>query len=291
VGEGRVYGKQTLRETLAGLHVAPDFTYTRPQPDTNVLFVHRQVADGDLYFLNNRNDRYENLSANFRVTGKAAELWHAETGTIEPSSYYTASGHTTVPLKLAPWQTVFVVFRKPATVPSRTLPAMVETPLANIDGPWEVSFPADLGAPASATFDTLSPWNENPNEGIKYFSGTATYRKSIDVPATWIKPDARIWLDLGSVKNLAQISVNDQDVGIVWTQPFRVDITSVLKPGENKVEVKVTNGWANRIIGDRQPNATKQYTFTTPKFYKASAPLWASGLLGPVQIVQSSTMK
>jgi (4-O-methyl)-D-glucuronate---lignin esterase len=291
VGEGRVYGKPTLRETLATLHVAPDFTYTRPQPDTNVLFVHRQVADGDLYFLNNRSDRYENLSANFRVMGKAAELWHPETGTIEPASYYTASGHTTVPLKLAPWQTVFVVFRKPATVPSRTLPAIVETPLENIDGPWEVSFPADLGAPASATFATLTPWNEDPNEGIKYFSGTATYRKSIDVPATWIKPGARIWLDLGSVKNLAQISVNDQDVGIVWTQPFRVDITPALKPGENKVEVRVTNGWANRVIGDRQPNATKQYTFTTPKFYKASAPLWASGLLGPVQIVQSSTMK
>jgi len=290
-GKGHVYGKQTLRETLATLHVAPDFTYTRPQADTNVLFVHRQVAEGDLYFLDNRNDRYESLSATFRVTGKAVELWHPDTGATEPWSYYAAEGRTTVPLKLAPWQTVFVVFRKPAAVPSRTLPTVVETSLGNIDGPWQVSFPPDLGAPPSATFDSLTPWNENSDEGIRYFSGTATYTKSIPVPASWIQPGTRIWLDLGSVKNLAQVAVNGKDLGIVWTQPFRIDMTSALKPGENKLEVRVTNGWANRIIGDRQPNAPRQYTFTTPKFYKATAPLWASGLLGPVQIVQSIVLK
>jgi hypothetical protein len=290
-GKGHVYGKQTLRETLATLHVAPDFTYTRPQSDTNVLFVHRQVADGDLYFLDNRNDRYESLSATFRVTGKAVELWHPDTGVTEPGSYYTAQGRTTVPLKLAPWQTVFVVFRRPAPVPSRTLPTVVETSLGNIDGPWQVSFPAGLGAPPSATFVALTPWNENSDEGVKYFSGTASYAKSIAVPASWIKPGARIWLDLGAVKNLAQVTVNGKDLGIVWTQPFRVDMTSALIPGENKLEVRVTNGWANRIIGDRQPNAPQQYTFTTPKFYKATAPLWASGLLGPVGIVESTIMK
>ena len=291
LGKGHVYGKQTLRETLNTLQVAPDFSYTRPQSDTDVLFVHRKVVDGDLYFVDNRNDRYENLNATFRVTGKAAELWHPDTGTTEPASYYIAEGRTTVPLKLAPWQTVFVVFRKPAATPSRTLPAVVETPLGNVDGPWQVSFPPELGAPASATLEALMPWNESSDEGIKYFSGTATYTRSIDVPASWIKPGTRIWLDLGSVKNLAQVSVNGKDLGILWTQPFRVELTSGLKPGENKLEVKVTNGWANRIIGDRQPHAPKQYSFTTPKFYKATAPLWASGLLGPVQIVQSTTIK
>jgi hypothetical protein len=168
---------------------------------------------------------------------------------------------------------------------------VVETSLGNIDGPWQVSFPPDLGAPPSATFDSLTPWNENSDEGIRYFSGTATYTKSIPVPASWIQPGTRIWLDLGSVKNLAQVAVNGKDLGIVWTQPFRIDMTSALKPGENKLEVRVTNGWANRIIGDRQPNAPRQYTFTTPKFYKATAPLWASGLLGPVQIVQSIVLK
>jgi hypothetical protein len=109
------------------------------------------------------------------------------------------------------------------------------------------------------------------------------------VPAAWLKPETHVWLDLGSVKNLAEVSVNAKSLGIVWKQPYRVDVTSALKPGANSLEIKVTNGWANRIIGDRQPNVTKTYTFTSPKFYKASAPLWASGLLGPVQLVQTST--
>ncbi len=289
LGKGRVYGKQNLRETLADLHIPPDFTYTRPMPDTNLLFVHRKISDGDLYFIDNRNDRYENLSATFRVTGKAAELWHADSGSTEPASYYIANGRTTVPLKLAPWDAVFVVFRSNSTAMSRTLPSLAETPLTSIEGPWQVSFPADLGAPASATFDRLTDWKDNGDEGIKYFSGTATYSKSFDAPQAWLKPGAHIWLDLGSVKNLAQVSINGKSFGIVWKEPYRVDITSALKAGTNSLEVKVTNGWANRIIGDRQPDA-KTYTFTSPRFYNAKAPLWPSGLLGPVQLVEATTV-
>lgn len=291
VGKGQVYGKLTLGEALAAQNVPPDFAYTHPEPDTNLLFVHRKVSDADLYFIDNRNDRYENLSANFRVSGKSAELWHADNGTIEPASYYSSNGRTTVPLDLAPWETVFVVFRKPAATPSRTLPSIVETPLINVDGPWQVSFPPDLGAPASATFAKLTDWIDNPDEGIKYFSGIATYAKSIDLPASWIKPGAHLWLDLGGVKNMAEVSVNGKSLGIVWKQPFRVDMTSALKPGANAIEVKVTNGWANRIIGDRQPGATKTYTFTSPKFYNARSHLWPSGLLGPVQIVETASSK
>ena len=289
VGKGRVYGKQSLEETLAALRVTPDFTYTRPQPDTNLLFVHRKLSHADLYFIDNRNDRFENLSATFRVAGKVAELWHADTGRVQPTSYYSADGRTTVPLYLAPWETVFIVFRSPARVASRTLPTVVERSLSNIDGAWQVSFPPDLGAPASATFEKLTDWKDNADEGIKYFSGTATYTKSVDIPASWLKPDTHIWLDLGSVKNLAEVSVNGKSLGIVWKPPYRIDATVALKPGANSLEVKVTNGWANRIIGDRQPNATKTYTFTSPKFYKASSPLWGSGLLGPVQLVQTSS--
>jgi hypothetical protein len=289
VGKGRVYGKRSVRETLAAINVTPDFTYTRPQPDTNLLFVHRKLSNADLYFIDNRNDRFENLSATFRVAGKAVELWHADTGNIQPAAYYTSDGRTTLPLYLAPWETVFVVFRSPASTASRTLPIVVETSLGNIDGPWQVSFPTDLGAPASATFEKLTDWKDNTEEGIKYFSGTATYTKSVEVSPSWLKPGTHVWIDLGSVKNLAEVSLNGKSLGIVWKQPYRVDATSALKPGANSLEIKITNGWANRIIGDRQPNITKTYTFTSPKFYKASSPLWASGLLGPVQLVQTGT--
>lgn len=288
LGKGRVFGRMTLGEALDAIHVAPDFSYTRPEPDTNLMFVHRKLANGDLYFVDNRNDRYEKLSASFRVTGKSAELWHADSGAIEPASYYSADGRTTVPLYLAPWETVFVVFRHAAASPSRTLPSAVEMPVAEIDGPWRVTFLPNLGAPASATFEQLTDWTENADEGIKYFSGTATYSKAFDVPATWLKPGEHLWLDLGSVKNLAEVSVNGKSLGIVWKEPFRVEITSAVKPGVNALEVKVTNGWANRIIGDRQPDANKTYTFTSPKYYNAQSSLWPSGLLGPVQIVETT---
>jgi hypothetical protein len=290
VGKGRVYGKQTLGVTLAAIKVTPDFSYTRPQPDTNLMFVHRKLSDADMYFVDNRNDRYENVSATFRVNGKSPELWHADTGKTEPASYYSADAGTTVPLYLAPWETVFVVFRSASASPTRTLPTTIERSLTSLDGQWKVSFPPDLGAPASATFEKLTDWKDNADEGIKYFSGTATYTKSIDAPPSWLKPGAHLWIDLGSVKNLAEVSVNGESLGIVWKQPYRVDVTSALKPGSNKLKVIVTNGWANRIIGDRQPNVTKTYTFTSPKFYNAKSQLWPSGLLGPVQIIQSSTV-
>jgi hypothetical protein len=96
-------------------------------------------------------------------------------------------------------------------------------------------------------------------------------------------------IDLGDVKNLAEVSVNGAPLGIVWKPPYRVDVTTALKPGANTLEIKVTNPWVNRIIGDRQPNVTKTYTFTSPKFYKADSKLVPSGLLGPVQIIQSAT--
>jgi hypothetical protein len=203
----------------------------------------------------------------------------------------TAKGRTTVPLSLAPWETVFVVFRQAAKAASRTLPSLSEQPVTSIDGPWEVAFQPDRGAPDKTTFEKLTAWNENSDAGINYFSGTGTYTKTVQAEANWFKPGAHLWIDLGEVKNLAEVSVNGKSLGIVWKTPYRVGRNYGAEPGANTIEIKVINGWANRIIGDRQPNVTKTYTFTSPKFYKADAPLLPSGLLGPVQIVRVSTGK
>ncbi len=142
VGKGKVYAGMNAEAALQAMNLAPDFDYTKPESDTRLLFVHRKLADGDLYFVDNRNDREETVDATFRVAGKAPELWHAETGTSEPASYSIAEGRTTVPLHLEPWGTVFVVFRKPAKGDSRTLPKIVESDLTTIEGPWNVSVPA-----------------------------------------------------------------------------------------------------------------------------------------------------
>jgi len=286
-GNGKVYGSQKLADVLETLNIGRDFEYEKSTPDTDILFVHRKLADGDLYFVDNRNDRDEAFDAAFRVQGKSAELWHPDTGQIEPASYQFADGRTRVPLRLEPWGTVFVVFRQAATASSRTVPTVLEEALRTVEGPWDVAFQPDRGAPPRITLDKLTSWHQNSDAGVKYFSGTASYTKTIQARAEWFKPRARLWIDLGTVKNLAEVSVNRKNLGIVWKAPYQVDATGALKPGTNRVEIKVTNGWANRIIGDRQPGVTKTYTFTSPKFYKADAPLQPSGLLGPVRVLRT----
>ena len=283
VGKGKVYAGQSLADALTALKLEPDFHYSKPQSDTEFLFVHRKLADGDLYYVDNRKDHDAQIDADFRVTGKVPELWHPDSGLIEETGYTTVGGHTTVPLHLEPWGTVFVVFRHPAKSGSRTLPTMIETKLQTVEGSWKVSFQPDRGAPVSATLDALASWSDNPDAGVKYFSGVGTYTKTIQAPAEWFKPGAHLWIDLGDVKNLADVSINGKSLGTVWHTPYRVDATSALKPGANELTIKVTNAWVNRLIGDQQAGATK-YTFTVIHPYKAKSPLLPSGLLGPVQI-------
>src|SRR5205814_1026866 len=196
-----------------------------------------------LYFVDNRNERDETVDARFGVTGKLPELWHAETGKSEAASYKIADGRTTVPLHLEPWGAVFVVFRKPTNETSRTLPKVTETQLATVEGPWKVSFQPDRGAPPSITLDKLSSWSDNQDAGVKYFSGTGTYTIAIQAPEDWFKKGAHLWIDLGDVKNLAEVTANGKSLGVVWHAPYRVDATTALKPGENEVAIKVSNAW------------------------------------------------
>jgi hypothetical protein len=289
VGKGTVYAGQSLADVFNALKVAPDFDYTKPESDTRILFAHRRLADGDLYFVDNRNDHDETVDATFRVAGKAPELWHPETGQSEPASYQIAVGRTTVPLHLEPWGTVFVVFRTPTKAMSRTLPKIVETELVTVAGPWNVSFQAGRGAPASITLDKLISWPDSSDAGVKYFSGAGTYTETIQASPDWFKKGAKLWIDLGDVKNLAEVTVNGKSLGIVWHAPYRVDATSALKPGSNEVKIKVINTWVNRLIGDEQPDATTKFTFADVKPYKANSPLMPSGLLGPVRLYSAAT--
>jgi hypothetical protein len=285
-GKGKVFGDQTIAQALAAMGAPPDFEYTRPREDTSLAFVHRALADGDLYWVVNGNTRTETLEASFRVNGKAPEIWHAETGVVTPASYLIANGRTIVPLRLEPDDAVFVVFRKPATEPARALPEPIETDLATIAGAWDLAFQAGRGAPAKISLEALGSWSESPDPGMKYFSGTGTYSKTIQARADWFKAGAKLWLDLGDVKNLAEITVNGRSLGILWKTPFRVDVTSALKAGANALEIKVANLWVNRLIGDAQPGVTKKITYTAVEFYRADSPLLPSGLIGPVKIVR-----
>jgi hypothetical protein len=239
--------------------------------------------------VDNRTDRDEAFDATFRVVGKAPELWHPETGKSEPASFKMAGGRTTVPMSLEPWGTAFVVFRTPTKATSRALPKVVETELATVEGSWKLAFQPGRGAPAALVLQNLISWPDSPDDGIKYFSGAGTYTQTIRASTDWFKNGARLWIDLGEVKNLAEVTVNGKPLGIVWHAPFRVDATSALKPGANEVKIKVINAWVNRLIGDLQPDATTKYTFADVKPYKASSPLQASGLLGPVKVYSATS--
>ncbi len=285
VGKGKVFAGENLSDVFAALQLPPDFDYSKPESDLHVAFAHRHLSDGDLYFVSNRGNREEAFDAIFRVQGKMPEIWRAETGGSQPVSYNMSAGRTTVPLRLEPWGSVFIVFRKNATEISRVIPEPAPRELATLADPWKIEFQPDRGAPASVTMDKLISWTESPDPGVKYFSGSAAYTTSLHAERHWFKPRDQQWLDLGEVKELAAITVNGKELGIVWHAPFRVNLTGVLKPGENRIIVKVTNTWVNRLIGDQQPDATVKYTFADVKPYSAKSTLKPSGLLGPVRLL------
>lgn len=289
IGKGTVYAGRTVAEALAEMHVAPDFSYVATLPGATLKFIHRKLADGDIYFVDNRSDNAATAEATFRVSGMVPKLWHSDTGTITPVSYSIADGRTTIPLHFGPWGSVFVVFRGHASQNSWTAPAKMKMQLATIHGPWKITFPPDWGAPPSITLNKLASWSDNSNSGVKYFSGIGTYTKTIHAPASWFQHGAHVWINLGKVKNLAEVSVNGKSLGIVWHTPYKVDATSALHPGANTLTIKVTDSWVNRLIGDQQPNAAKKYTFTDYHPYNAQSPLQPAGLLGPVTIHSVTT--
>ena len=284
VGKGKVYAGQSAADALTAMHLAKDFDFTKADGSTRLEFVHRKVSGTDIYFIDNRSDKRITAEATFRLDGREPEFWRAETGKSSPASFSIAKGSTTVPMSLEPWGTVFVVFSKPTSQTSRKIQTDQPAQLLSLEGQWKVSFQPDRGAPASLTLDKLISWPESDDKGVKYFSGTATYTKSVDVKQEWIGKGKHLWLDLGDVRNLAQIEVNGKPLGIVWHAPYKVDISNAVKSGPNQLTVKVTNAWVNRLIGDQQPDAETKYTFTAVKPYKANSPLQPSGLIGPVTI-------
>jgi hypothetical protein len=157
---------------------------------------------------------------------------------------------------------------------------------AGAEGPWQVSFPGNWGAPSQITLSKLISWTAYPDDnGVKYLSGTATYSQELKAPKNWFRSSGKVILDLGAVKDFAEISINGTRVGgILWKPPFQADVTGVLKPGKNRIEIKVTNLWPNRMIGDQQPSAQKRYTWTDYRPYTKDSPLLESGLIGPITV-------
>lgn len=196
----------------------------------------------------------------------------------------------TLPLTFLPHQAFFVVFKQARRQRKAAKPGkengndMRFIPVQPITGPRKVRFDTAWGGPKEVEFAQLEDWTKRPENGIRYFSGTAVYTRYFDL-TTPLEAGGRLFLNLGVVKNMAEVRLNDRPLGIVWTAPWQVDITEAVKQKDNKLEIEVVNLWPNRLIGDAALPASQRLTHTNIPF-KEDMPLLPSGLLGPASLVK-----
>lgn len=282
VGKGLVMSNMALQEALDLIKVIPD---AKIADNKTSLFIHRKTDQGSIYFISNQENKHIKIAPQFRISGKCPELWDAVTGTVRALPAYTQNGDvTTVPLELAPMESAFVVFRQDGQ-PTGSGKLNYSKPVSTltITQPWTVVFDHKLRGPAKPVeFKTLTDWALHSNDSIRYYAGAASYHNRFRLPA--VAKGRKVFIDLGAVTAIAKIKVNGVPVGGAWTAPYKVDITNALKPGQNKLEIKVVNTWVNRLIGDSQLPAAQRKTWLSVNQFKPTDQLETSGLLGPVQI-------
>ena len=187
---------------------------------------------------------------------------------------------------MKPSEAYFIVFRTESDpTAAEAVKVDAQTVAATLERPWTVTFQPDRGAPAQTTMAQLHSLSESDDAGIRYFAGTATYRKSVKFTKAQIR-GKRFWINLGQMSALAEVIVNGKNLGILWRAPFSTEITDALRRGNNDIEIRVTTLWRNRIIGDQQPDCPKRYTYTSYPFYKKDSKLQPSGLIGPVTLTE-----
>lgn len=281
-GKGNVLSGMTMQEALDYIKVIPDVLLT----NKDVLYAHRTTKDGDIYFLTNQTNKTISLSPAFRITGKQPELWDAVTGdTRDLTSFKQSTVATVVPLKLEAFQSCFVLFKRNAIAPkqksSNNFPDA--TILLQLNNPWLVSFDSAKRGPAQpVVFNELSDWSLNSNDMIKNYSGTAVYQTSFK--AGQMNKGEKIYIDFGMVSVMGKVKLNGVDLGSVWTAPYRVDVSSVIKNGENKLEVEVVNTWVNRMIGDSKLPVDQRKTWSNVNTFTPESQYQQSGLIGPVTL-------
>jgi hypothetical protein len=307
LGEGRLLWGRELRAIAQADGLAPDVEFGKLTSRAALDWIHRRWGDWEIYFLSNQASTPSTCEATFRVQGKQPELWDAVTGECRAlGQFRQENGRTTVPLVFAPRQSFFVVFHQPVGPPGHGVNFPAAGEVAKIEGPWEVSFDPQWGGPDKVVFTTLTDWTRRPEDGIRYYSGTAVYRKQFHVPSG--ESARRMFLDLGSVQNVARVKLNGRSLGVVWTAPWHVEVTGAIRPGVNDLEIEVANLWPNRLIGDGMLPKEKRRTITNVKTYETPMPpeatyptygcqvcdarrksnqpppLLSSGLLGPVTL-------
>lgn len=285
-GAGRMLWGMMPAEALARLDTPRDWEVVGGADDSNLLVAHRRTTEADIYFIANHQSRGRKLNLAFRVAGCTPQLWDADTGGIsEVRGWRETGGRIEVPLALEANASAFVVFRERGSAGSSFAPPnlLAELPVrCRLDGPWEVKFTPGWGAPERIELPKLISWTEHDDAGVRNYSGAAVYAMEFEMPQ--LATGECTVLDLGGVQVLASVKLNGRDLGVVWKQPYALDVTGALKPGRNRLEVRVVNVWVNRLIADAALPPEQRLTWASWSPFRAGDALLPSGLLGPVQI-------
>ena len=324
VGQGTLYCGTTGREASRVSGILPDLESTSKDVD----YVHRRTTQSDIYFVRNTQPKSINTALTFRVKNMQPEIFDAVTGEIRPAMLFeqTDDARTRMPFSLGPYESIFIIFDKPALThiirlekdhqpvalsnstevteqngqlelhtdqqgdyqaffPGRaTTTFQVQAEPIPMVSKWMLDFPPNWGAPSHLAIPSLKSWTDFEAPGIRYFSGTATYHVTIHLDNEQLATGHELWLDLGDVREIAQIRINGVKSNPLWMKPYTERVDQLMRRGDNQVDVEVTNFWPNRIIGDLQPGNEHRYTSTNIRAFSSSSPLLPSGLLGPVTL-------
>ncbi|WP_428664771.1 glycosyl hydrolase [Runella sp.] len=324
--QGGIITGMNVREKLA---IPPDFSYANQQKG-ELDYIHYAKNGLDFYLVRNTTDQWVSHVCAFRQSEKIPEIWDPVSGNSAPITVYEqVNNQIKLPISLPPYGSYFVVFSTSAAKPhfnhltsaTSTTPRLEytsggfylweegkfeaekgvdktqidnKTIVQALNGPWKLSFPKGWAAPESVTFPQLISWSKAKQPGVCYFSGTAVYQQTFQFNNT-PSSSSRIYLDLGKVAEVGEVWLNGKSAGIVWTPPYRVDITDVVKSGSNTLKIEVANTWSNRLTGDgitgekyTKTNITKANKNLVPW---EQLPLKESGLLGPVTIQVIKTIR
>ena len=288
---GNIFRNISIDDALARLSVAKDFS-----GDVNKLdFTHRKTDKANIYFIRNKIGQSIAEECEFRVISEQPEYWDpVTTQQYKIKDAKIINGKTKLKLQLPPNGSCFIIFNSE----SRKLPEYNRSTggqIAEIKSPWTVSFPEKWGAPASIKLNELISWTDHIDEGIKFFSGTASYTNSFNISKEIIDKNVRIFINLAEVLDVAEVFVNGKSAGILWTSPFSINIQDYVKQGKNNLEIKVTNMWINRLTGDMNLPPEKKFCKTNQPYVTKDRSPWGdetyrvqrSGLFGPVTITES----
>lgn len=291
VGEGEVWCTDQTRSVLQAKGVLPDVETVGPDAVTlsagskaRLDYAHRRGAAADVYFFRNGSANAVKTDVLLRARGEQIELWDAVSGRRynAADARLQPDGRMRLTLALPAYGSLFVVLTHERGAPLEKQPDVKQVEAVQPLAPWSVTFQPDRGAPAHPVlFPHLTSWTENADAGVRYFSGTATYRTEVLAPQHGAGDE--VWLRFSDVREIARVRMNGHEAGTVWAKPLVVRVDPWLKPGKNLLEIEVTNLWPNRIIGDMQPNATAHITRTNIRSYRADSPLLPSGLIGDLE--------